>query len=119
MTKIKLKSKIKNKNESHTFIGKGILKENTIIYKDKEVLTKITLNPLKIERIDKITIEINLKEGKICDVIYRTEYGKIHLQAQLLEKKQTEKSLTIKYNLFQNNQKIDTFEYNLEYSIDS
>lgn len=119
MPKIKIKAKIKNKNEIHTFTGKGILTENGLTYKDKESLTKITLNPLKIERISSSTIEINLKEGKTCEAIYKTKYGVIHLESKLLELKQEKRKLYIKYILIQNKVIVDTFEYNLEYSIDS
>lgn len=119
MSKIKIRSQIKNKDGIHTFIGKGILNKNVITYKDKEVLTKITLKPLRIERIDQNTIEINLKEREISKVIYKTEYGIYYIESELIELKESKGSINIKYNLIQNNSILDTFEYNLEYSIDS
>lgn len=119
MTKIKIKAKIKNKDKTHTFTGKGILNKDTITYKDGEILTKITLKPLKIERMDKNIIQINLKEKEIGKATYKTNYGTIHMETKLLKFNQTEKTLYIKYILIQNKVIVDTFEYNLEYSIDS
>ena len=88
MSKIKIKAEIKNKNETHTFVGKGILKDNIITYKDENILTKITLEPLKIKRIGETEIEIKLRKEKLDDAIYKTKYGVISLNTKLIKVKQ-------------------------------
>ena len=42
MSKVNIEATLKNSEKNHTFKGKGIKKDNQIIYLDQNVQTKIT-----------------------------------------------------------------------------
>lgn len=119
MSKIKIKAHLKSKNENYTYEGLAIKNNNQIIYKDKDVLTKITLEDIiKIERGKDYHLIINLKEGIKLKGSYINKYG--NLDVVTYTKKIIKKNSYIKitYDLTIEKQFVDTFEYKLEYSID-
>lgn len=120
MTKINIKTKIENSNETKIYEGSAIKNRNTLTYKDNNVITKIIDDEIiTIERKAEYEIIMKLKEGKIIKGSYNTKYGNIKLETKAKEIIRTDKSLKIVYDLFINNEYVDTFTYYYEYSIDS
>lgn len=120
MSKIKINATIKNSQNIHNFIGKGIKKEKEIIYQEDGLQTKITFkDPLTIERKEKYYLKLNLKENKTLKGIYITEYGEFQIQATAIKINVKEENINIIYKLSINENYVDTFEYNLKISIDT
>lgn len=120
MSKIKIKATLKYKDEKHIFEGYGIKKDNQIIYNDENVQTKITIdNIICIERKSDYFIKINLKEGINLPGLYITNYGNFSLKSKALKIKYTENELEIIYKLMINEELLDTFSYNLKFSLDT
>lgn len=118
--KIKIKTTLKNKEETHTFKGKAIKNKNIITYKDGSVLTKIKIDDIiTIERKDEYIIILNLKKGIKLKGDYITKYGSIDVETLAKKIIKKENSLKIIYDLIINSEYIDTFTYYCEYSIDS
>ena len=118
--KIKIKTKLKNKKETHIFEGSGIKNKNIITYNDNNIITKIIIEDvITIERKKDYYLKIHLKEGIKLEGKYMTNYGDIKISTYTKKIESKEKYLKIIYDLIINNEYIDTFTYNLEYSIDS
>ena len=118
--KIKIKTKLKNKKETHIFEGSGIKSKNIITYNDNNIITKIIIEDvITIERKKDYYLKIHLKEGIKLEGKYMTNYGDIKISTYTKKIESKEKYLKIIYDLIINNEYIDTFTYNLEYSIDS
>lgn len=115
MSKIFLTTSITNKEGTHIFKGKGIKNKNVIIYKEGKKKTKLTLGKtIKLERIDDEIIELKFKKGIKLKGKYITKYGTLKLETYT---KKIEEGKVV-YDLYVNEQFVDTFEYNFEYSID-
>ena len=120
LSKIKIKSNLKSKNENHQYKGYGLKNKNVIIYNDSNIITKITIdNIITIERKEEYFLEINLKEGINLEGKYITKYGNLKVESYTKEIKKEKNYLKIVYDLKINNEYVDTFTYILEYSIDS
>ena len=120
LSKIKIKASLKSKESNHTFTGYGIKNKNIITYNDSNIITKITIdNIITIERKENYILKIRLKEGINLDGKYITKYGNIKIATYTKKLTKTESTLKIIYDLNENDEYIDTFTYNLEYSIDS
>ena len=120
MSKITIISTLKSKNEKHIFKGKGLKREKNIIYNDKEIIKNIKLTtPITIERKGEHILIINLKEGIKLQGKYQTNYGSFKVETYTKKIIETQFTLKIIYDLIINDEYIDTFEYNFEYSIDS
>lgn len=120
MSKINIKAKLSSKDDIHIFEGKGIKNKNEIIYKDKDVSTKIILDEIiSIERKADYFLKLNLKKGIKLEGEYITKYGNMKVETTLQDIKQEENKIELIYKLEINDEYVDTFEYNFEYSIDS
>ena len=120
MSKIKIESTLKSSNNNHIFKGKGIKRDNQIIYNDENVQTKITLDDvITIERKADYHIKINLKKGIKLGGIYINNYGTFDFKAIATEIIQKNNELKIIYNLTLNDTLIDTFTYKLKFSLDT
>lgn len=120
MSKIKLSASLKNKNENHIFKGKAIKNGNIITYNDDSVITKIIIDDIiTIERNKDYQITINLKEGIKLKGKYITNYGNFKIETYTKTIIRKEKYIKTIYDLYINNEYVDTFEYIFEYSIDS
>ena len=126
MSKINIEATLKSKNETHTFKGKGIKKDNQIIYNDKNVQTKVTIgNEITIERkvdqADKVDyhLKINLKKGIIKEGTYITNYGTFDLKTITTNLIKQKNELKITYKLIIAETYIDTFTYYLKFTLDT
>ena len=120
MSKIKIEASLKNSNENHTYKGKGIKNKQIIIYNDEKVQTKVTLdNIITIERIGEYYLKLNLKKGIKLKGIYKTNYGSLNIETITEEIKKEKNSIKIIYKLIINNAQIDTFTYNLKFTLDT
>lgn len=120
LSKVKIKTTLKSKEENHTFDGYGIKNKNIITYIDNNVITKITIdNIITIERKKQYSLKINLKESINLEGKYITKYGTFKVETYTKKIVKTKNTLKLTYDLNINGEYIDTFTYNLEYSIDS
>jgi hypothetical protein len=120
MSKINIQASLKNSQEKIEFKGLGIKQNNTIIYKNNNIRTKITIdNIITIERWQENYLKLNLKKGIKLKGTYITKYGNLNLTTETKEIKLTKNSLKTTYILIINDNYIDTFEYILNFSIDS
>lgn len=119
MSKIYIKTTLKNSNEVHTFEGMGIKDGNKITYNDNGVMTKISFDESVIlERISDYYIKICFDENKQIKGIYDTKEGKFETETSICNMKIENNSIKIEYKLMINNVFIDTFIFNLQYTID-
>ncbi len=119
MSKIKIKTILKNKTDIHEFSGKAIKTNNTITYNDNNTLTKITIDDtVSIERKNDYYIKLNFKQTKTIQGTYETKEGNFNIKTETKELNIKKDSIKIKYNLIINNVFIDTFYFNLQYTID-
>lgn len=115
-----MKINIEAKLNNEVFKGKGIKKNNQIIYKDKNILTKITLdNIITIEREEDYYIKINLKKGIKLAGTYITKYGNINIETLTSSIFVSENEIKITYKLYVDKHYIDTIQYNLKFSLDT
>ena len=120
MSKVKIEATLKNSEENHIFKGKGIKKDNQIIYNDGNVQTKVIFdNIITIERNAEYKLKINLKKGINLEGTYITNYGKIELETITSELIQKNNELQITYKIRANGVVVDTFTYNLKFSLDT
>ncbi len=120
MSKINIEAVLKTKNNIHTFKGKGIKKDNQIIYNDENVQTKITLdNIITIERNSDYNLKINFKPGIKLKGTYITNYGTLNVETKTINLIQKNNELEITYKLKVNETHIDTFTYNLKFTLDT
>ena len=97
MSKIEIKTILKNKTDIHKYFGKAIKNGNSIVYSDNNISTKIIID-------DIISIERK-----------KDYYIKLNFQKDIKIKKD---SIKIEYNLIINNVFVDTFCFSLQYTID-
>ena len=120
MTKIKIKANLKNKNENHKYEGMGIKNKNVITYNDENVITKVIFdNIITVERKKDYFLKIYFKEGINLEGEYITNYGKLKVDVYTKKLNIEKNNLKVIYDLKINNEYIDTFTYNLKYSIDT
>lgn len=120
MSKINIIATLKTTSETHTFKGKGIKRNNQIIYNDESVQTKITIDKIiTIERKSNYHLKINLKNGIKELGTYITNYGIINLETFTTKIIQKKDELEITYKLMVNQDLIDTFTYNLKFTLDT
>ena len=120
MSKIKIEASLKNSEENHIFKGKGIKKDNQIIYLDENVQTKITMdNIITIERNAEYKLTLNLKKGIKSKGTYINNYGTFEVEVETIELIQKNNELKITYKLRASESDIDTFTYNLKFTLDT
>ena len=120
MSKIQIEAILKNSDENHTFKGKGLKKDNQIIYLDDNIQTKITLdNIIKIERKSEYKLKLNFKKGIKLKGTYINNYGTFEVETYAKEIIQKNNELKIIYKLRVNDNEIDTFTYILKYTLDT
>lgn len=120
MSKVNISSSLKSDKENHIFKGKGIKRDNKIIYLDENVQTIVTLdNIITIERKSDYELKLNLKNGINLKGTYKTKYGTFETKTLTKYQKQTENELEIIYQLFIDDTLIDTFTYKLKISLDT
>lgn len=120
MSKVKIEAIIKNSEGNYTFKGKGIKKDNQIIYNDGNVQTKVIIdNIITIERNAEYKLKLNLKKGIKLQGTYITNYGNIKLATITSELVQKNNELKITYQIKASGTLIDTFTYNLKFSLDT
>lgn len=120
MSKIYIEATLKNENGTHTFKGKGIKRNNQIIYNDNNVQTKITIDDIiTIERKYEYQLKINLKKGIKQTGTYITKYGIIEFETTTNKLIKKNNELEIIYKLRANEDYIDTFTYNLKFTLDT
>ena len=109
MSKIKIKVYIKSKSENYAFKGKAIKNKSQISYFDKDILTKIKIGEI---------VKIKLKKGIPLEGKLKNKYGTVDIKTLAKTIKIEENKIKIVYDLIIDEHLIDTFTYNLEYSID-
>lgn len=120
LSKIKIKATLKSTKENYIFTGSAIKKQKIIIYNDNDIKTKITIDDIiTIERKHDYILKINLKEGINLEGKYMNKYGSLKVETYTRNIEISKFNLKATYDLIINDEYIDTFEYNLEYSIDS
>lgn len=120
MSKISIESILENKEEKHKFKGKGIKKDNQIIYLDEKVQTKITLDSIiTIERKTDYYLKLDLKKGIKTKGIYINKYGTFEIETLTTELIKKYNELKIVYKIKINENEFDTFIYKLKFSLDT
>ena len=120
LSKIRINAHLKSKDDNLTYNGYGIKNKNIIMYTNKNIMTKIIIDDvITLERKKDYLLKINLKEGINLEGEYITNYGTIKLETYAKEITRENNTLKLTYDLIINDEFIDTFTYNLEYSIDS
>lgn len=118
MSKIQIKAETKSKNSNHKFIGKGLKRGPKIIYYDGKIKTQIIIeDKISIIREGEYYIELNLQEKNNLEGKYQTAYGYLSLKSSNVHINKTANSLYLKYDLLVNDEFVDTFEYNLNFSL--
>ncbi len=120
MSKIKIKAFLKNDKETHVFDGKGIKKNNQLIYLDGKVQTTVIIDDMiTIKRRDRYELELNFKKGMKSYGKYINEYGNFEFEVETIDLVKTNNSLKIAYKLKDGDYYINTFTYNLEFTLDT
>lgn len=120
MGKIKIKAILKSKDEIHIFEGKGIKKDNKIMYSDQGVKTIITLGDVVLlERKKDYCLKMGFCTYNSVKGTYIIPEGKLDLKTQTKELKQGKNELKIIYLMEVNGVLVGEFTLNLYYSIDS
>ncbi len=120
MSKIKVKSILKSNDGKYIFEGKGIKKDNKIIYNDNGVMTTITLgDEVYLERKKDYLLKMGFCTYNSLKGTYIIPEGNLEVKTVTKELKQSEGELKIVYSMEINNELIRDFELNLYYSIDS
>lgn len=120
MEKIHIKSKLVSLEET-VFSGKGILKENEIIFYENKVKTKIKLskNKIIIERLNDYFLKMEFIRSKKTNATYTMGDKCFYLDIFTNSLKIDKNKFSINYDLTLNNDEKMNFIYNVEYSIDS
>ena len=120
MSKINIEATLISENESHTFKGKGLKRDNQIIYSDDNVQTKITIDDIiTIERKAEYHLTLNLKKGIKQKGTYITKYGTFELETIVDKLIKKNNELEITYKLKVNGNTISIFTYNLKFTLDT
>ena len=120
MSKINIETILKNSEESHTFKGKGIKKDNQIIYLDENVQTKITIdNIITIERKVEYYLKLKLKKGIKLKGTYINNYGRFEIETYTSKIINKENELKVIYKIISNQEEVDTFTFKLKFSLDT
>jgi len=120
MSKVNILATLKSKDETVKFDGKGIKNNNKIIYLDDSVKTILDISDvITIERTNGYYLKIYLKKGHKLKGEYKTNYGNLSIHTYTKDIIIEHNKINIIYDLYINEHLIDTFIYNLEYSIDS
>ena len=120
MSKIKIKSCLISDGEKHIFEGKGILKNNQIIYNDGGVLTTITLGEtVYLERKKDYYYKLGFCMSKYEKGTYIISEGNIELKTFTNYLKCEENRIEIRYSLIIDNVNKKDFILNLQYHIDT
>ncbi|MBQ9011877.1 MAG: DUF1934 family protein [Bacilli bacterium] len=120
MSKVKIKCTLKSKDTTHTYEGKGVLNNNTIIYNDSGVNTKIILSDIIwLKRKKDYEITLGFSNNKSVKGTYIMKEGKMITETDTIFLKKEKNSIKIKYNLKINKVLVDTFELNFKFTIDS
>lgn len=120
MKKISIKSHLISDDEIN-FIGKGILKENEIIFYEDKIKTKVKILEEKIiiSREENYLLKMEFIRGKKTEATYNMYDKNFYLDIFTNDLKIEENKIFVNYDLtLDKNEKIN-FIYNLEYSIDS
>ena len=120
MEKITIKSHLISEDEIK-FTGKGIMKDNEIIFYEDKVKTKIKIleNMITITREENYCLKMEFIRGKKTEATYNM-YGKnFYLEIFTNDIKIGKNKIFINYDLTLDKNEKMNFIYNLEYSIDS
>lgn len=118
--KAKIKSILKSEEEVHIFEGFGIKNKNKIVYFDNNIKTTLVIDDvISLKREFDYIISLNFKYLKKIDSYYNTKYGKIFFKTYTKRIVNNDKRLEIYYELLNNDEKIQDFEFILEYTIDT
>lgn len=120
MKKITIKSELIS-DEKTKFLGRGILKDNEIIFYENGVKTKIKLNVnnIIIERVKDYKLIMKFIKGKNTKATYTIYDHNLLLDIYTEELKINENNFKIEYILMISDSQKMNFIYNVEYSIDS
>lgn len=120
MKKISIKSNLIS-DEEIDFIGKGILKDNEIVFYENKVKTKIKIleEKLVIIREENYLLKMEFMRGKITEATYNMYDKNFYFEIFTNELKIEENKILVNYDLTLDENEKMNFIYNLEYSIDS
>ena len=120
MSKIKIEAILKNSEGKHIFKGKGIKKDNQIIYLDEKIQTKVIMdNIITIERNSEYKLNLKFKKGIKSKGTYINNYGTFDVEIETINLIQKNNELKITYKLRANGSDIDIFTYNLKFTLDT
>lgn len=120
MSKININYSLKNKDEIHTFIGKGIKNGDKITFNDDGIMTTITLGDnVFLERKKDYLIKLGFCINNSMKGTYIIPEGSLDVETETKELIFSENNIKIIYSLMISNSNIGDFELNFNYSIDS
>ncbi len=120
MKKVNIKSKLISEEET-LFSGKGILKNNELIFYENKIKNKIKIlkDKIIIERISDYSLKMEFIMGKMTKGTYTMYDQNLYLDIFTSKLNTGENSVFIEYNLLINTNEKINFIYNIEYTIDS
>lgn len=120
MSKISIKSVLKSSNDTHIFKGKGLKKDNKIIYNDDGIQMVITLDDIVwLERKKDYHIKLGFKTNTKTLGTYIIHGYSFKIETETKKLNIEENRIKVNYSVNIDNVFIDNFELNVEYSIDS
>lgn len=120
MSKIKIKSEIKSKDSTYIYEGKGIKKDNKIIYNDNGIITTITIDEIiYLERKKDYYMKLGFCTYKSIKGTYIIPEGQLNIKTKTKSIKKEKNSIKINYSININNTEENDFRLNLHYSIDT
>ena len=120
MSKININYSLKNKDEIHTFIGKGIKNGDKITFNDDGIMTTIILGEkVFLERKKDYLIKLGFCINNSTKGTYIIPEGSLDIETETKELIYSGNGVKIVYSLFINKGNVGEFELNFNYGIDT
>lgn len=120
MSKINIEMCLKSSEEVYKYKGKGLKRNNKLIFNDNNVKTIITLDKtIYLERIHDYSIKLGFCINKKIHTTYNTQEGIFNIYTDTNYIKTKENTINIRYKEYINKIFIDEFELFLKFGIDT
>lgn len=110
---------LKQDDLSQSFQSKGILKDDMLtFYDDNKAYHKIVMteNTIRYEKLGETEIDFSFELGKIHQGLYKVQGLTMAFDVKTTTLLQTAHSISVIYDLLQENQRINTVYFTIEFS---